>query len=589
MKPEIEVVAEVANCHSGSTSYILELISALSEARFKYVKFQIYTVDELIHPRHSRYAHFKSQVLKDESWIEIFQVTRQLGLVPIVDVYGEQSLQFALENEIYRIKMPATNTDFLSSIQRQPLRNRLTHAYISTTGLKIYDLCEITHYLNESLKLSKSPTLIHGHQEYPTPIEHTNLHHLQRLVRRMGHMARFGFADHTNPSNGEISRACSMAITAGAEYIEKHVCLKRSSTKVDFQSSIEVGEFERFQSEIREAIALSSAGLPSEDDAIAGYLKRMKKFPHASRDLMAETRLTPSDVIHLRSEDVNLSLSRLRGNEVTRRAIKKGELAKFEDFRHNVTAVVLCRTDSKRLANKAIAPIEGEIPILHLLHRVSKVKSIDNVFLATTDRALDDDLCELVLSEGFKVYRGSTQDVLGRFLAAGNSCLTNHIIRITGDDILLSTDDLQKAIESHIIGEAHYTSMLTIPSGCEAEIFEYRFLSSFSRSIDASWDTEYLTDLINKISDEEIRKFQYVGNESVNRNWRLTLDDENDQIVLGKVFRKLREESILQTYDLADLVRVIESNKELLRLVTSREKRQHTGRQEEFVFDWRME
>ena len=316
------------------------------------------------------------------------------------------------------------------------------------------------------------------------------------------------------------------------------------------------------------------------------YQAKMRKFPIVRKDLPPGTLLTDNDFDYLRVENPSGVLTRLKGGEVTLTSLAKGATVKFENLTHRVSAVVLCRSDSKRLPNKALRPIASIIPIIHLLNRLKRTKFVDDIVLATTDRVEDDELSSLVKSHGFSVYRGSNLDVLGRMLNSAQQFQPNQIIRITGDDILLSTDDLADAIKEHVMMESHYTNMLSVPSGTEAEIFDFDFLYDFYRSRDIEWDTEYLTNCLNEISRDEFRTHSYRPNKNRNRAWRLTLDTEEDWEVLNTIFQHLQREEIQDSYNLDDVIRVIESDEHLLHKVKKSPKRNHIYPQSTKYLNW---
>lgn len=571
----IKVVAEVANCHAGSLEYLDRLITEVAKGGFKYLKFQIYTARELLHPLHPRYDHFKAQEFSFDTWKEIVSRTNSFGIVPIADVYGLESLNQSLDLGIRHLKIPSSSRNISRSILSVVSRVELEQIYYSVTALTFYEISKTIEFFRNVLKPDTPITLIHGHQEFPTPLENSNIALLKRLKDKFGQTVNVGFADHTEPDKDGIADACLVAIGAGANYIEKHVSLERDITKVDFHSSISPQQFMSFTERLQQSILLMNPNVELEKIGIESYQAKMRKFPIVRKDLPPGTLLTDNDFDYLRVENPSGVLTRIKGGEVTLTSLAKGETVKFENLTHRVSAVVLCRSDSKRLPNKALRPIAGIIPILHLLDRLKRTKFVDDIVLATTDRVEDDELSNLVKNHGFSVYRGSNLDVLGRMLNSAQQFQPNQIIRVTGDDILLSIDDLADAIKEHIMLESHYTNMLSIPSGTEAEIFDFNFLYDFYRSRNIEWDTEYLTNCFNEISRDEFITHSYRSKESHNKAWRLTLDTEDDLAVLNAIFQHLQREEIQDSYNLDDVIRVIESDEHLLRKVEKSPKRNH--------------
>ena len=81
-------------------------------------------------------------------------------------------------------------------------------------------------------------------------------------------------------------------------------------------------------------------------------------------------------------------------------------------------AVIQARLGSERLPGKVLKPL-GDKPVLsHVVDRVRRSGTFDDIVVATTDRELDDPLAEAASALGVTVARGSEDDVLSRFLLA---------------------------------------------------------------------------------------------------------------------------------------------------------------------------
>lgn len=586
---EFETVAEIANCHAGSKSYLLDLIEEVRGGGFKYIKFQLYYPHELYPSNHPRFQHFQNQSFEEDFWGQVLSKAYQMKLIPIADVYGKDSLKLATEIGIRRIKIPATDNELATIFTPDLTLKPFERIYISITGLKFYEIDKRLEWIRKREISQLNPVLIHGHQEYPTPPQRTNISYFLQLRLRFNNRATLGFADHSDPNEHGISRACEVAIGSGAKYIEKHVCLKRSDTKVDFHSSIEKIEFKQFNSNIEKAKLMFIENLEEESIGVSSYLSKAKKFPVAKAFVSKDEKLTEDKMTRLRIEKTKPIIEKIRGVETTKKSLQPFQPIEFDDVSHGVTAVVVCRTDSQRLAGKALQPIAGQIPIIHLLRRVKKSKIVENIILATTRKSSDDQLAKLAEGEGFDVYRGSELDVLDRIIRAGKQFHTGHIIRITGDDICLSFDDLDDALRFHIFGTHHYTSMKSLPSGTEAEIFEFEFLNDLYRNRETDWDTEYLTHYVDEISDAEIRKGVYSPPQKREKNWRLTLDTFEDKLTLQMIFDKLTEAGKIDTYTIDDLISIVEGSDVIKERTIRKDKREIHARRIREITEWNLD
>ena len=80
-----------------------------------------------------------------------------------------------------------------------------------------------------------------------------------------------------------------------------------------------------------------------------------------------------------------------------------------------VVGIVQARMGSTRLPGKVLKLLAGKAAILQMLERVSKSQTLSELWLATSDLPQDDELAEVVMQAGYRVFRGSESDVLSRF------------------------------------------------------------------------------------------------------------------------------------------------------------------------------
>ena len=77
-------------------------------------------------------------------------------------------------------------------------------------------------------------------------------------------------------------------------------------------------------------------------------------------------------------------------------------------------AVIAARMASTRRPGKALADLCGKPMIERLSERILCSDQVDQIILATTTLNSDNELEEWAISKGYQVFRGSSDDVLGR-------------------------------------------------------------------------------------------------------------------------------------------------------------------------------
>ena len=98
-----------------------------------------------------------------------------------------------------------------------------------------------------------------------------------------------------------------------------------------------------------------------------------------------------------------------------------------------VPAIIFSRMGSSRLPCKAFRHIAGEPLIKRVIDRVSKVKNLSTIVVATSNSKTDDRLTQYIQSLNIEVFRGATHDVLNRAVSCASYLGVDKFVRINGD------------------------------------------------------------------------------------------------------------------------------------------------------------
>ena len=122
------------------------------------------------------------------------------------------------------------------------------------------------------------------------------------------------------------------------------------------------------------------------------------------------------------------------------------------------TIVILqARTGSTRLPNKMILPFYKNKTVLEIL--IERIKAaLDNtgidIVVATTTKIQDDPIEQLGKELNVKVYRGSENDVLNRFIGAADAFGGDKVVRVCADNVFLDMESLK--ILAEYLSNAQY-------------------------------------------------------------------------------------------------------------------------------------
>lgn len=148
---------------------------------------------------------------------------------------------------------------------------------------------------------------------------------------------------------------------------------------------------------------------------------------------------------------------------------------------------VSARTNSRRLPGKALLKFpNGEEMIFYILNRLKNsndISMISDLFLTTTDKESDDYLCNLALKKGFRVFRGSENNVSLRHLDLALSTKNDFIVRITGDCPFVGIEILEHCVSEFELNPGYdlYTTKGVFPVGLDLEIVR---VSSLEKEIE---------------------------------------------------------------------------------------------------------
>jgi spore coat polysaccharide biosynthesis protein SpsF len=230
-----------------------------------------------------------------------------------------------------------------------------------------------------------------------------------------------------------------------------------------------------------------------------------------------------------------------------------------------VIAIIQARMGSERLPGKVMCDIGGVPMIDHVVARTEQIDGVSKTVVAIPDGPADDRLAAHLEQRGVAVFRGPANDVLARYVLAGQHYLADTVIRITADCPLLSprvSSEVLKAF-THSPG-AHYASntlVRSFPRGFDTEVIPMSVLSQASEEATDPAEREHVTAHVWR----RPARYVLVGvQDAVDRSsWRLTVDTPQDLEFVRAVFDRLADGD---RGDYDQIVEVLESQPDLLTL-----------------------
>lgn len=301
----IEVIAELAQGFEGSLEQAKLLLKAASSSGANSAKFQLIIADEICTPDYQYHGLFRNLEMPTCDWIKIFDLSRELKINLILDVFGLESLGLAQEVGVTDVMLHATD---LNSLE---LLNAVSHSNVRRVLLGVGG-----GFLDEILQAVKilnrqEVVLMFGFQSYPTPQNQLNLKRIAAVKEILGEMAnhvKLGYADHSVPESDDVTALSAMAMALGATIIEKHLTLGECMKLEDYESALNPDKFAIYNKALNSLnyalgkVSLDNDFLMSSSEKL--YRKNMRRHVTFSRNLEAGSLITSEDICLKRTSSV---------------------------------------------------------------------------------------------------------------------------------------------------------------------------------------------------------------------------------------------------------------------------------------------
>jgi sialic acid synthase SpsE len=313
----VRVVAEAAQGFEGNERLASLLVRAAKAGDADVVKFQLVFADELATRDYPYYGLFRSLEMPEEAWARVAGVAASAGLELAFDIFGERSLDLALQLGASGVKLHAS--DFFNGPLIAAAFARAPHIYLSIGGMEYDDVARV---LDANPVDDGRLTLMFGFQGEPTGIDDN---HIARLAAIRGRFprVRLGFMDHADGTSDEATWLGVMAVAYGVQVVEKHVTAERSLQLEDWVSALDPPELALYVSRIRAAErALGNPALELSAPERA-YGQRALKMVVARQAIAEGSTVGPDDVVALRAPvESGRTVLRVTTAAIGRRALR---------------------------------------------------------------------------------------------------------------------------------------------------------------------------------------------------------------------------------------------------------------------------
>jgi spore coat polysaccharide biosynthesis protein SpsF len=201
--------------------------------------------------------------------------------------------------------------------------------------------------------------------------------------------------------------------------------------------------------------------------------------------------------------------------------------------------IVQARMGSSRLPGKVAKVVGDKEYLLHQIDRVLQRCPSNRCVIATTLASEDDVVCEMAKKAGVEFFRGSSDDVLKRYIDAAENNGFTDVVRLTGDCPLIDPYIMDAIVDVYnsTKSESKYVSnalLRTFPRGFDVEIASVKDLRTAWHSSKSNYDREHVTTYIKSGAIAECSLINCSIGQNLSK-WRFTLDTVEDHLQLSKI------------------------------------------------------
>jgi spore coat polysaccharide biosynthesis protein SpsF len=199
---------------------------------------------------------------------------------------------------------------------------------------------------------------------------------------------------------------------------------------------------------------------------------------------------------------------------------------------------------STRLPGKVLQDIAGKTMLERVVERLRQARLVDEVVIATTDRAADDVIVEECRRRDVRVCRGDESDVLDRYYRAAQTAKAEVVVRVTSDCPLIDAEITDRTIAAFLESRPDYaanTLKRTYPRGLDTEVMSVDALTRAWQSARNAYERTHVTPYIYEHADE-FRLLSVTGDADYSGH-RWTVDTPEDLELIRAIYTRFENQA----------------------------------------------
>tara|TARA_B100001989_G_C24549887_1_gene473585 strand:+ start:2202 stop:3038 length:837 start_codon:yes stop_codon:yes gene_type:complete len=247
----LDFIAEIGINHNGSIDLAKKHIEEAKSSGATTVKFQTYFTETRTQLNSPIYDILKSCELLPEDFYEIQNFCKELRIKFCSTPFCTKSAQVLYDLNCENIKIASFHLNNHILINDVFHNEKIKNIIISTGVSRFQDIIDLNN-LYEKVNLKNKPNLIFLHCISKYPVKElqdyhlTNISYIRNITRK-----EVGFSDHTLGS-----KAASISVSLGANYIEKHFTIDNSIEGADHAMSANPKTFKEMVNSCKDTLLM---------------------------------------------------------------------------------------------------------------------------------------------------------------------------------------------------------------------------------------------------------------------------------------------------------------------------------------------
>ncbi len=222
----------------------------------------------------------------------------------------------------------------------------------------------------------------------------------------------------------------------------------------------------------------------------------------------------------------------------------------------NLAVFIQARMSSSRLPGKMLIKINNKFLLSYVVESVSQIGT--PVILTSTDSS-DDPIADYCKELGLRCFRGSLNDVAGRFIGAIELTCCDAFVRVCGDSPLIDYRLIDKGIKYFEAGTFELVTNIhprTFPSGQSVEVVRSSSYKKAYEYMHGKDEFEHVTrHFYNKPENYSIYNFISAKDYS---SVKMTVDSGNDLKIIEGIINKMTKPHYQYNYlEIIDLYNAV--------------------------------